>query len=467
MGRKRLYRIESDSLGSRKVPADAYYGIHTLRAMENFPITGEALSSVPELIEALAVIKLSSAAANYECGLLESRQHKAIARACAEILNGALHEQFTVDLIQGGAGTSTNMNANEVIANRALELLGHDKGQYQHLHPIGHVNASQSTNDVYPSALKLAIRRKCGQLLEQMMALQAAVDRKSKEFHGIVKVARTQLQDAVPMTLEQEFGVFAQTLANDIEFLKAQIRLLEEINLGGTAIGTGLNTPRGYRRLVLRHLKANTGLSFHTAKNLLEATQSVSAFVTVSGALKRVALNLSKLCNDLRLLSSGPAAGLREIRLPERQAGSSIMPGKVNPVIPEVVNQVAFRVIGNDSVVSHAAEGGQLQLNPFVPVIGYSIFQSITLLSKAARLLEQKCVVKIEPDRARIKMLLESSAVVAAALNPSIGYDNAALIAKQSMQTGRSVRELVLASGLLTPEALEKALRPEAMIGSL
>jgi aspartate ammonia-lyase len=426
--------------------------------MENFPITGKPLSVFPELIEALAVIKLSSAAANYECGLLEPKQHKAILRACTEIMSGALHKHFTVDLIQGGAGTSTNMNANEVITNRALELLGHDKGQYQYLHAIDHVNLSQSTNDVYPTALKLAIREKCRQMLEQMMALKVAVDRKSKEFHGIVKVARTQLQDAVPMTLEQEFGVFAQTIANDIHFLKEQIRLLEEINLGGTAIGTGLNTPKGYIKLVMTHLRANTGLRFQTASNLLEATQSVSAFVTISGALKRVALNLSKVCNDLRLLSSGPAAGLREIRLPERQAGSSIMPGKVNPVIPEVVNQVAFRVVGNDATVCAAAEGGQLQLNPFVPVIGYCIFEGITLLTKAIQVLESKCIRGIEPDRIKIKASLDRSTVLAVALNPYIGYENAALVAKQSLKTGKPLRDLLLSRDLMSAEAIDAAL---------
>ena len=373
-------RREHDLLGDRDVPSDAYYGVHTLRAVENFPISGTPISIYPDLIAALASIKLAAARSNRQLGLLDETRADAIVAAAEEIRAGRLHEQFVVDVIQGGAGTSTNMNANEVIANRALELLGRPKGDYKFLHPNEHVNMSQSTNDVYPTALKLAAYSGILRLVDAMAVLRQAFERKSAEFNDIIKMGRTQLQDAVPMTLGQEFLTYAVMLGEDEQRLKEAVLLVCEINMGATAIGTGINAHPDYARLVCEHLRDVTAIPVVTASNLIEATQDCGAFVQLSGVLKRVAVKLSKTCNDLRLLSSGPRVGLGEINLPPMQAGSSIMPGKVNPVIPEVVNQIAFEVIGNDVTVSFAAEAGQLQLNAFEPIIAHSLFKSVNHL---------------------------------------------------------------------------------------
>ncbi|GAS94099.1 aspartate ammonia-lyase [Mycolicibacterium canariasense] len=415
-------RVEHDLLGDYDVPDAAYYGVHTARALENFPITGTPISRYPELIVALACVKLAAARANHRLGLLGAEQSDAIVAACAEIKSGKLHDQFVVDVIQGGAGTSTNMNANEVIANRALELLGHRRGDYRHLHPLEHVNLGQSTNDVYPTALKVALQFAVHRLQLAMAELVSAFADKAAEFGGHLKMGRTQLQDAVPMTLGQEFGSYAVMVGEDGDRLGEAVRLISEINLGGTAIGTGLTGHPGYAEAVCEELCAITELPLVTASNLVEATQDVGSFVQLSGVLKRTAVKLSKICNDLRLLSSGPRAGLGEINLPPVQAGSSIMPGKVNPVIPEVVNQVAFEVIGNDIAVSMAAEGGQLQLNAFEPIIAHSLFESLAHLTAACDTLRTRCVVGITANVARMRATVDHSIGLVTALNPYIGY---------------------------------------------
>ena len=374
------HRLEHDLLGDKEVPSEAYYGVHTLRALENFPITGITIAVYPDLVRALAQIKRAAAQANCELGLLERERMEAIVAACDEVVAGRLHEQFVVDVIQGGAGTSTNMNANEVIANRALEIMGHARGEYGFLHPNEHVNMSQSTNDVYPTALKLATYVGIFRQVDAMAYLRAAFERKAEEFADVLKMGRTQLQDAVPMTLGQEFSTYATMLGEDQQRLREAGDLIREINLGATAIGTGITAHPDYAPLVCRRLSEITGVQLMTAPDLIEATQDCGAFVQLSGVLKRVAVKLSKTCSDLRLLSSGPRAGLNEIDLPAMQAGSSIMPGKVNPVIPEVVNQIAYEVIGNDVTVTYAAEAGQLQLNAFEPIIAHSLFKSITHL---------------------------------------------------------------------------------------
>lgn len=456
-------RSEHDLLGNRDVPSQAYYGVHTLRAIENFPITGLPISHYPDLVRALAEIKIAAALTNQELGMLEPHKCDAIVAAAKEILQGHLHEHFVVDLIQGGAGTSTNMNANEVIANRALELLGYQRGQYAHLHPNEDVNMSQSTNDVYPTSLKLATYRGCQRLLERMQSLQQAFEEKAIEFKDIIKVGRTQLQDAVPMTLGQEFKTYAVMLGEDVLRLNEALPLICEINLGATAIGTGINTHPDYAQKVRQKLVDLTGLPLETAPNLIEATQDCGAFVQLSGVLKRIAVKVSKICHDLRLLSSGPRAGFGEINLPAVQAGSSIMPGKVNPVIPEVVNQVAYEVIGNDVTISFAAEAGQLQLNAFEPVIAYSMFRSVTHLAGAFETLENKCVRGITANESRIKELFDRSIVLVTALNPYIGYQHATEVAQEALVSGRRVYDIVLERGLLTAEKLNEILKPEAM----
>ncbi|PWC90829.1 aspartate ammonia-lyase [Azospirillum sp. TSH100] len=456
-------RTEHDLLGDREVPADAYYGVHTLRAVENFPITGTPISHYPDLVRALAEIKMAAAAANQELGLLNAERADAIAAACREIRAGKLHDQFVVDVIQGGAGTSTNMNANEVIANRALEILGHGRGAYAHLHPNEHVNMSQSTNDVYPTALKLATYTGIFRLVEAMGHLRAAFQRKADEFRDILKMGRTQLQDAVPMTLGQEFSTYAVMLAEDEERLKEAALLIREINLGATAIGTGINAHPHYAALVCRRLAEISGVPVVTAPNLVEATQDCGSFVQLSGVLKRVAVKLSKTCNDLRLLSSGPRAGFGEINLPARQAGSSIMPGKVNPVIPEVVNQIAFEVIGNDMTVTFAAEAGQLQLNAFEPIIAHSLFKSITHLRQGCLVLADRCVDGITANRDHLEASVRNSIGIVTALNPYIGYANATEVAAEAHRTGKGVAELVEARGLMTAAALAEVLRPEVL----
>ena len=454
-------RIEHDLLGDRAVPGNAYYGVHTLRALENFEITGTPISIYPDLVVALACIKQAAALTNNELQLLDDEKTNAIVKACEEIREGRLLDEFVVDVIQGGAGTSTNMNANEVVANRALELLGHHKGEYKYLHPLDHVNMSQSTNDVYPTAVKLALHFSIERLIAAMAELRAAFEMKAQEFAQVLKMGRTQLQDAVPMTLGQEFSTYAVMLGEDEQRLREACLLIHEINLGATAIGTGITAHPHYARIVCGKLSDITGIKLETAGNLVEATQDCGAFVQVSGVLKRVAVKLSKSCNDLRLLSSGPRAGLGEINLPPMQAGSSIMPGKVNPVIPEVVNQIAFEVIGNDVTVSFAAEAGQLQLNAFEPVIAHSLFKSLKHLRNGCTTLALRCVKGITANTDHLRRSVEHSIGIVTALNPHIGYANATAVAQEALASGKSVYALVLEKKLLSKERLDDLLRPE------
>jgi aspartate ammonia-lyase len=456
-------RIEHDLLGDRAVPADAYYGVHTLRALENFPITGTPIAIYPELVMALACVKQAAAIANSELGLLDERRAHAIRLACEEVREGKLFDEFVVDVIQGGAGTSSNMNANEVICNRALELLGHGKGEYQHLHPLDHVNLSQSTNDVYPTAVKLALQFGIKRLLVDMALLRKSFEAKAAEFAEVLKVGRTQLQDAVPMTLGQEFSTYAVMLGEDEQRLAEAASLIREINLGATAIGTGINAHPDYARLVTTRLTELTNVTFIVSPNLIEATQDAGSFVQLSGVLKRVAVKLSKICNDLRLLSSGPRAGIGEITLPAVQAGSSIMPGKVNPVIPEVVNQIAFEVIGNDITVTMAAEAGQLQLNAFEPIIAHSLFKSLQHLGAGCRTLAERCVNGITANVERARRLLDESTALVTALNPFLGYARSSEIAREALASGARVYDLVLQKKLMTREQLDQILRPEVL----
>ncbi len=456
-------RIEHDLLGERSVPVEVYWGIHTLRAMENFPVTGTPIGADEALVLALARIKHAAAHANASLGLLDAPRADAIMRACSEIERGLLHEHFVVDVIQGGAGTSTNMNANEVIANRALELLGHAKGDYAQLHPNEHVNLGQSTNDVYPTALKLAAWESAQHLLAAMAGLRAAFAAKAEEFADVLKMGRTQLQDAVPMTLGQEFRTYAVMLAEDEERLREALQLLREINLGATAIGTGITAHPGYARRVRETLSALVGVDLVTAPDLIESTQDCGVFVTLSGVLKRIAVKLGKICNDLRLLASGPRAGLGEINLPARQSGSSIMPGKVNPVIPEMVNQIAFEVIGNDLTVTLAAQAGQLQLNAFEPIIAHSLFKSFLHLSQGCRILSSHCVEGITANRDLLRRQVEQSVGLVTALNPRLGYVLATSIAVEAQATGEGVREIVLRRGLLDADELDRLLCLEAL----
>ncbi len=456
-------RVEHDLLGEREVPDDARYGVQTLRAMENFDITGIRLGHYPHLVRALAMVKQAAARANRELGLLEDEVADAIERACREIVDGHWHGHFTVDVIQGGAGTSTNMNANEVIANRALELLGHRRGDYRHCHPNNHVNLSQSTNDVYPTAVRVALILELEELLEVMNGFEAALEAKASEFAEVLKMGRTQLQDAVPMTLGQEFEAFAVTTAEDMQRLRETARLFLEVNLGGTAIGTGINADPRYPRLAVAALAEITGLDFVLAPNLVEATPDTGAFVMFSGVLKRVAVKLSKLCNDLRLLSSGPRCGLNEINLPAVQPGSSIMPGKVNPVIPEVVNQIAFQVIGNDLTITMAAEAGQLQLNVMEPVLTFNLFESLDMLTAGMRTLTERCIRDITANTEHCRDLVESSIGIVTALVPVIGYERAGQVAKEALASGRPVREILRAAGDLDEAELDRWLSPEAM----
>jgi aspartate ammonia-lyase len=457
-------RIEHDLLGDREIPSAAYWGVHTLRAVENFPISGQTLQTAPDLVIALAAIKQAAALANEELGLLGKEQADAIVDACREIRAGSLHDHFIVDLIQGGAGTSTNMNANEVIANRALEILKKPRGDYSHIHPNEHVNLGQSTNDVYPTALKIAALSAINRLLSAMGHLRRAFDAKAIEFADVLKMGRTQLQDAVPMTLGQEFGTYALMLAEDESRLFEASLLLLEINLGGTAIGTGICAHPDYAECARRHLAEITDLQVTTAPNLIEATQDCGAFVQLSGVLKRVAVKLSKTCNDLRLLSSGPRAGFNEINLPARQAGSSIMPGKVNPVIPEVVNQVAYEVIGNDITITMAAEAGQLQLNAFEPIIFYSLNRSLTHLIAACETLEKNCIVGITANRDHLRQTVNNSIGIVTALNTHVGYEVATQIAIEAHSSGRGVYDLVLEKKLMSIEQLEQVLLPENLV---
>jgi len=458
------YRIEHDSLGEVEVPKDAYYGVQTQRALDNFHISGIAMSHYPRLLNALAYVKLAASDANASLGLLDEQKSRAISRACEEVLSGKLHDQFVVDVMQGGAGTSANMNANEVICNRALELMGFEKGDYDHLHPLNDVNMSQSTNDVYPSGLNIALILEVRELMDAMQYLKKAFATKGKEFADVLKMGRTQLQDAVPMTLGQEFSAWAVMIGEDVQRLDEAQHLVHEINMGATAIGTGLNAHPDYTRTVTEKLIKSTTLQLISSPDLVEATQDTGAYVQLSGVLKRVAVKLSKICNDLRLLSSGPRCGLNEINLPPMQPGSTIMPGKVNPVIPEVVNQVAFAVVGNDVTISMASEAGQLELNVMEPVIGYSLFQSMNMLQRASRTLADKCVSGITANRDRCRELVENSIGLVTALNPFIGYEKSAEIAKEAMKTGRSVYEIVLEKGYLSQEEIDDILKPENMV---
>ncbi|MBN9690986.1 MAG: aspartate ammonia-lyase [Verrucomicrobia bacterium] len=456
-------RTETDSLGSREIPCDAYWGINVLRALENFPISGRSISIYPDLIFGYACVKQAAARANAEIGVLDAIKADLIDRACEEIKGGQLHDQFIVDIMQGGAGTSTNMNANEVIANRGLELAGHPKGAYAHLNPNDHVNRSQSTNDTYPTALKVGLCLSIERLLAELKLLEDAFREKGREFARIVKVGRTQLQDAVPMTLGQEFEGFAVALAEDHASFERVITELGEINLGATAIGTGIAADPRYAAAVRKHLADITGYPIVTASNLIEATTDVGVFMVLSGALKRNTMKLSKICNDLRLLSSGPQAGFGEINLPPRQAGSSIMPGKVNPVIPEVVNEVAFVVAGGDVTLTMAAEAGQLQLNAFEPVMAHVLFENLKWTTAAITTLRENCIKGITANADRLAKQVASFVGVITALIPDIGYEAAARLAKEALATNANIADLIVSSGLLTREKVGVLLSPERL----
>jgi aspartate ammonia-lyase len=451
-------RLEHDLLGDYQVPVNAYWGVHTARAVDNFPISGVPIGHYRSLIRALAIVKQATAQANFELGELTSEINDAISKACLEVAEGKFDNEFVVDAIQGGAGTSTNMNANEVIANRAIEILGGTKGDYDVVHPLNHVNKSQSTNDVYPTALKLALILEINELLKAMAHLQDAFQGKANEFKDVIKMGRTQLQDAVPMTLGQEFATFSRMTMEDIQRLQETIPLLREINLGGTAIGTGLNAPAGYAQKACSILSKLSGFDFVVAEDMVEATQDAGVFVMVSGVLKRIAVKLSKTSNDLRLLSSGPRAGLDEINLPPRQAGSSIMPGKVNPVIPEVVNQIAFAVIGNDVTVTMAAEAGQLQLNAFEPIMCRALMMSITQLRQGCYVLADACVSGITANVEKLRLSVEQSIGLVTAISPVLGYENATIVAQKALADDTSVREVVLELGLMTPAQFDELL---------
>jgi aspartate ammonia-lyase len=458
-------RLERDSLGEREIPAAAYWGIHTLRARENFPITRRTIAVFPDLLRAFASVKQAAARANAELSVLEPDKAAIIERVCDEIRAGKLADSFIVGVIQGGAGTSTNMNVNEVIANRGLELMGHGRGEYRYLHPIDDVNRSQSTNDVYPTAIKLAMVLSLRRLLGEHDLLARAFARKGEEFAHVLKIGRTQLQDAVPMTLGQEFMGFSHTMREDYDRLLETVPWLGEINLGATAIGTGITADPRYAQTVRRHLAEITGENIQTAPDLIEATSDTGVFMALSGMLKRAAVKLSKICNDLRLLSSGPQAGLGEIELPARQAGSSIMPGKVNPVIPEVVNQVAFSVIGTDATVTAAAEAGQLQLNAFEPVIAHGLLQSLAWMTNACKTLRVNCVDGIRANENRLSLQVSSSVGVVTALTPFIGYAASASLANEALTTDASIKQLVVARGLMSAEEVDRVLSPERLSG--
>jgi len=453
-------RLEHDSLGELEIPADAYWGVHTARALRNFPISGTPISIYPDLIAAYASVKQAAARANAEIGSLSQEHADLIDDAAEEIRQGALREEFVVDIMQGGAGTSTNMNMNEVIANRALELGGHRKGDYTFLHPLDDVNRSQSTNDTYPTAFKIGLRIALTRLLDELQLLEDAFAAKGREFAGILKVGRTQLQDAVPMTLGQEFSSFATTLEEDHSDLEAIFPYLMEINLGATAIGTGIASDPKYAEAARRHLSEITGFDLVTAQNLVAATSDVGVFLKLSGVLKTSAMKLCKIANDLRLLASGPQAGLGEIQLPPVQAGSSIMPGKVNPVIPESVNQVAFSVAGADLVVTMAVQAGQLQLNAFQPVVAHSLFQSLQWMTNVMETLREQCVVGITAKTERLQGMVSTSVGVVTALVPIIGYEAAAELAKRGLATGESIADMVVEKGLMSREEVLMHLTP-------
>ena len=460
------FRLESDLLGELQVPADAYYGVQTQRALNNYKISNTRMCDYPEYIIAMAYVKMAAAAANTRLGVMPKEIGDAIVKACQEIVDGKLHDQFPVDMVQGGAGTSVNMNANEVIANRALELMGHKKGEYQYCSPNDHVNCAQSTNDAYPSAFRYCFYRMNKHLEKALRDLIASFRAKGEEFKDIIKMGRTQLQDAVPMTSGQEFNAFANNLEEELANLDRNAVLLKEINMGGTAIGTGLNAVPGFAELCTKLMSEFSGDSFAKAPDLVEATPDTGAYVSYSAALKRLAVKLSKTCNDLRLMASGPRCGLHEINLPPMAPGSSIMPGKVNPVIPEVTNQVCFKVIGNDTAVAFAAEAGQLQLNVMEPIIVESILESQTWLINVMNTLRTKCVDGITVNADHCYEMVKNSIGIVTALNPYIGYKTSTKVAKEALETGRSVYDLVLEHGYMSKDKLDEALDPKMMTAS-
>ena len=455
------FRTEKDSIGTKNVPEDVYYGVQSLRAAENFHITG--LNMHPEIINSLAYIKKAAAITNCEAGLLDKKIAQAIVKACDEILGGKLHEDFIVDPIQGGAGTSLNMNANEVIANRANEILGGKKGDYSIVNPNDHVNCGQSTNDVIPTAGKMTSLRLLKNLKKELMRLHTALEKKAEEFDGVIKMGRTQLQDAVPIRLGQEFKAYSVAVLRDIRRMDKAMDEMRTLNMGGTAVGTGLNADEAYLRRIVPNLSEIPDMELVQAYDLIDSTQNLDPFVAVSGAVKACAVTLSKIANDLRLMSSGPRAGFGEINLPAKQNGSSIMPGKVNPVIPEVVNQVAFNVIGNDVTITMAAEAGQLELNAFEPIIFYCLFQSIDTLGYAVQTFVDNCVTGITANETRCRYFVENSVGIITAICPYVGYQKAAEIAKEAIKTGESVKKLIIEQGILTEEQMDEILDPVQM----
>ena len=460
------FRVESDLLGELKVPADALYGVQTQRAINNYHISCTKMRDYPDYVIAIAYVKLAAVQTNNALGVINDEITAAISQACREIIDGKWHENFPVDMMQGGAGTSVNMNANEVIANRALEIMGHEKGDYQYCYPNDHCNCGQSTNDVFPTTIRLALIRMNKSLVASLTGLISALRYKGNEFKDVIKMGRTQLQDAVPMTSGQEFNAYANNLEEEILNLDRNIKLLHEINMGGTAIGTGLNAEPGFAELCAANLSKLTGEPFTAASDLVEATPDTGAYVSYSSALKRLAVKLSKICNDLRLMASGPCCGLHEINLPPKAPGSSIMPGKVNPVIPEVVNQVCFKVIGNDTTVSFAAEAGQLQLNVMEPVITESLIESLTWLRNAIDTLTEECILGITVNKEHCYEMVKNSIGIVTALNPYIGYKTSTKVAKEALETNRSVYDIVLERGLMTKEKLDEALDPKNMLNS-
>lgn len=458
------FRIESDLLGSKEVPADALYGVQTVRAIENFDISGHLMSEYPNFIKGMAITKKAAAIANYEVGMIDIQQRDAICTACDELIEGKHHDQFPIDMIQGGAGTSTNMCANEVIANRALELMGHKRGDYKYCSPNDIVNASQSTNDAYPCSIHLAMVLEHEEFLLHLVNMIGALDKKAEEFKDVIKMGRTQLQDAVPMTLGQTFSGFAASLRGELKTLNMAAREFLVVNMGATAIGTGICSKPGYSGAVINALRRVTGWNITLADNLIEATSATSCMIQYSAAMKRLCIKINKMCNDLRLMSSGPRCGFNEINLPQRQPGSSIMPGKVNPVIPEVMNQVCYKVIGNDMTIALASDNGQLELNVMEPVIAYCLFESIHLLTNGLDTLRTHCIEGIEANVEHCRKMVENSIGIVTMLNPIIGYKESTKIAKEASETGRGVYELVLEHGILTKEQLDWILRPENMI---
>ena len=455
------FRVEKDSIGTKDVPENVYYGVQSLRAAENFHITG--LNMHPEIINSLAYIKKAAAITNCEAGLLDKRRTQAIVQACDEILEGKFREDFIVDPIQGGAGTSLNMNANEVIANRAIEILGGKKGDYSVVNPNDHVNCGQSTNDVIPTAGKMTSLRLLKKLKKQLLRLHSALEQKADEFDGVIKMGRTQLQDAVPIRLGQEFKAYSVAILRDLNRMDKAMDEMRTLNMGGTAVGTGLNADESYLRRIVPNLSEISGMDLVQAYDLIDATQNLDSFVAVSGAVKACAVTLSKIANDLRLMSSGPRAGFGEINLPAKQNGSSIMPGKVNPVIPEVVNQVAFNAIGNDMTITMAAEAGQLELNAFEPIIFYCLFQSIDTIAYAVNTFVDNCVIGITANENRCRYFVENSVGIITAICPYVGYQKAAEIAKEAIKTGESVRKLIIEKGLLAKEQMDEIMDPVQM----